>query len=93
MRQLNKKWGFICERRAAISTSASLLLNSAFIRSSFRICQVRKQVSNNTLGLALSLRNALDADVREPSPGPAAFIPHDFPMAGRSLYAEMNYRF
>ena len=54
---------------------------------------VRKQVSNNTLGLALSLRNALDADVREPSPGPAAFIPHDFPMAGRSLYAEMNYRF
>lgn len=50
------------------------------------------------LDVALSLRNLLDADIREPSPGPVAplpvpAIPSDFPMAGRSLYAGLNYRF
>ncbi len=38
--------------------------------------------------LAASLRNLLDADAREPSSGA---IPNDFPLEGRSLYAEVRY--
>lgn len=50
------------------------------------------------LELALSVRNLFDADVREPSPGPTPVIPvpaipNDFPMAGRSVYAELQYQF
>jgi iron complex outermembrane receptor protein len=50
------------------------------------------------LDLAASVRNLLDEDVREPSPGPGpAFpftaMPGDFPMAGRSVYGEVTYRF
>jgi len=44
-----------------------------------------------------SIRNLLDADVREPSRGPgatatAAAIPNDLPQAPRSMYVELAYR-
>ena len=42
--------------------------------------------------LTLALLNLLDADVREPSL-PAAGIPRDLPMAGRSVSAQAAYRF
>jgi outer membrane cobalamin receptor len=42
--------------------------------------------------LSLTLLNALDADVREPSL-PSAGIANDLPMAGRSLSAQASYRF
>ena len=50
------------------------------------------------LDLAASVHNLLDENVREPSPGPGpAFpftaVPGDFPMAGRSVYGEVTYRF
>jgi iron complex outermembrane receptor protein len=50
------------------------------------------------LDLAAAVRNLLDEDVREPSPGPGpafpfAAIPGDLPMPGRSLYGEVTYRF
>lgn len=50
------------------------------------------------LDLAALVHNLLDEDVREPSPGPGpAFpftaLPGDFPMAGRSVYGEVTYRF
>lgn len=50
------------------------------------------------LDLAASVRNLLDEDVREPSPGPGpAFpftaMPGDFPMPGRSVYGEVTYRY
>ncbi len=54
---------------------------------------IRKQDVWSGVDLALSARNLLDADVTEPSPGPAVFIPKDFPMAGRSVYVELNYDF
>lgn len=38
--------------------------------------------------LAASLRNLLDEDAREPSSGT---IPNDYPLEGRSLYAELRY--
>ncbi len=47
------------------------------------------------LDAALSIRNLFDADAREPSPSgdPVAAIPNDLPLAGRSAYAELRYRF
>ena len=46
---------------------------------------------------ALSLRNLFDEDAREPSTGPesAGFvsIPADLPLAGRSAYLELRYRY
>jgi len=55
---------------------------------------LRKQEVINGLELALSVRNLFDADVREPSTGGAVVnIPNDYPMAGRSVYAEVQYQF
>lgn len=39
---------------------------------------------------AFSVRNLLNADAREPSPGPAAALPNDLPLAGRSIYGEIR---
>jgi outer membrane receptor for ferrienterochelin and colicins len=41
---------------------------------------------------SLSVRNALDKEVREPSLAPG-LIPNDFPLARRSLYAQASYTF
>lgn len=47
------------------------------------------------LDIAVSVRNAFNADVRDPSPfaDPTPAIPADFPMAGRSAYVEAQYQF
>ncbi|WP_282104168.1 TonB-dependent receptor plug domain-containing protein [Marinobacter alexandrii] len=47
------------------------------------------------LDIAVSVRNAFNADVRDPSPysDPRPAIPGDFPMAGRSAYVEAQYQF
>lgn len=47
------------------------------------------------LDIAVSVRNAFNADVRDPSPfsDPRPAIPGDFPMAGRYAYAEVQYQF
>lgn len=58
-------------------------------------------VTARTVGLwrgfdiALSVRNAFNADVRSPSPysDPRPEIPGDFPMPGRSAYLEAQYQF
>ncbi|MDO9178111.1 MAG: TonB-dependent receptor [Agitococcus sp.] len=54
---------------------------------------LRKQNAWRGLDVALSVRNLLDADVTEPSPGPVVYLPKDFPMAGRSVYGELTYTF
>ena len=54
---------------------------------------LRKQNVWRKLDFAVSIQNLFDANVTEPSPGPAVYIPNDFPMAGRSLYAEVQYPF
>ena len=41
--------------------------------------------------LAASARNLVGADVREPSPAPGLPLPHDLPMAGRSLSLQATY--
>lgn len=45
--------------------------------------------------IAVSVRNAFNADVRDPSPyaDPRPAIPGDFPMPGRSAYVEAQYQF
>lgn len=47
---------------------------------------------------AVSVRNLFDKDVREPSPYEAlgngqVYLPYDFPMPGRSIYAQASYKF
>lgn len=44
---------------------------------------------------AVAVRNLLNADAFEPSPGgqQGALIPGDLPLAGRSFFAELRYRF
>ncbi|GAB2837423.1 hypothetical protein GCM10027277_00250 [Pseudoduganella ginsengisoli] len=42
--------------------------------------------------ISLQLRNAFDADAREPSPAPG-LIPLDLPLAGRAVFAQAAYRF
>ncbi|MFD2229201.1 TonB-dependent receptor plug domain-containing protein [Alkalimarinus sediminis] len=54
---------------------------------------LRKKEVWNSLELAISVRNAFDENVYEASPGPIASIPGDFPMAGRSIYGEVQYTF
>lgn len=51
---------------------------------------LRRQDILEGLDAALVMRNVADADVREASP---VQIPQDFPMAGRSVLAELAYRF
>jgi outer membrane receptor for ferrienterochelin and colicins len=41
----------------------------------------------------VSVHNLFDADAREPSPGPVAQLPNDFPLAGRSLSVQATYQF
>jgi iron complex outermembrane receptor protein len=48
--------------------------------------------------LAVAVRNVFDEDAREPSSGPEAAglpisIPDDYPLEGRSVWAEVRYRF
>lgn len=50
------------------------------------------------MNVMMTMKNVMDEDVREPSPGatypfPAPYVPNDFPLAGRSLYGEVSYAF
>lgn len=57
----------------------------------------RKNIADHIDG-ALSVRNLFDTDAREPSPyasaSPAgAYIPNDYPMEGRAIWAEVRFHF
>jgi len=52
-----------------------------------------QEAKERGLGFAVSVRNALDADAREPSQGPNASIPYDLPLAGRNYFIELRYQF
>lgn len=56
---------------------------------------LRKHWRSPDMDAAVTLSNAFDADVREPSPYgvPTTSIPGDFPMPGRAVRAEASYRF
>ncbi|HEX5802521.1 MAG TPA: TonB-dependent receptor [Azospira sp.] len=56
---------------------------------------VRTQRGRNKWDLAFSVRNLFDADAREPSPWGTPFVavPYDFPLPGRSFFAQAGYRF
>lgn len=57
----------------------------------------RKEIKKGHWNLATSVRNLLDADVRDPSLGPDSSgvinIPNDLPQAGRNYWLELRYRF
>ncbi|WP_229213252.1 MULTISPECIES: TonB-dependent siderophore receptor [unclassified Duganella] len=46
----------------------------------------------NQWNFALALRNAFNADVREPSPAPGLTLPHDLPMAPRTISLQASYK-
>ena len=80
------------QKRAANDTRAALAANTTIDLT------LRKRDALKDLNLTLAVRNLLDTDVREPSPGPGPTlpvpaIPDDFPMAGRSLWLEGQYQF
>ncbi len=56
-----------------------------------------KDIHDGRMNFALSIRNLLNADAREPSLGPDAkgmiSIPNDLPLAGRSFFVEFRYQF
>ncbi|MDY6993225.1 MAG: TonB-dependent receptor, partial [Pseudomonadota bacterium] len=58
---------------------------------------LRRQDIKQHWDLAVSVRNVLDNEVREPSPGPDVEgiigIPHDIPSAGRHYFIELRYHF
>lgn len=56
------------------------------------ILTLRRENIAKQLEIALSVRNLLDEDARESSDSPAS-IPFDIPLAGRSFYGELRYRF
>jgi len=56
-----------------------------------------KDIKQGNWNFAVGVRNLVDADVREPSPGPGlsdiVTIPNDLPLAGRNYFLELRYRF
>jgi iron complex outermembrane receptor protein len=56
---------------------------------------VRKQLFAGQLELSLLAKNLFDEDAREPSPlaVPVPFIPNDLPLAGRTVFGEIRYKF
>lgn len=56
---------------------------------------LRRKKIKKSWEVAFTVRNLFDVDVREPSlsGNPAAAIPNDLPMAGRSIAAEVRFQF
>lgn len=58
---------------------------------------LRTERSGNTWNFTVSVRNLFDKNVREPTPyeafGTQVYLPDDFPMPGRSVYAQATYKF
>ena len=52
---------------------------------------IRHKAPQSSWEVAVAVRNLFDTDAREPSP--TAFIPHDLPLPGRSVFGEIRYRF
>jgi outer membrane receptor protein involved in Fe transport len=57
----------------------------------------RKNIGKGHWNFAVSVRNLFDEDAREPSPGPDSKgvinMPNDLPLAGRSFFGELRYKF
>ncbi len=89
---LGTQWKWIGERKRAFGDTRSQIGSYSLLDLTLR----RRQLLPN-MELVLSVRNALNDDAFEPSPYNAdlgvTFIPGDYPLAGRSYYGELNFRF
>lgn len=58
---------------------------------------LKTDMGTRAWSFTMSVRNLFDKDVREPSPfdsvGGRVLLPNDFPMPGRSVYAQASYKF
>ena len=92
---LDARWGFlpdwsfdaqlinVSDRKRAADDTRSNIDDYTLINMTLR----RKRIAKHWQ-LAASVRNLFDKDAREPSTGA---IPDDYPLAGRSVYAELRY--
>lgn len=53
---------------------------------------IRRKNIKDHWEIAFAVRNLFDSDAREPSPNPL-LIPNDLPLAGRSFFGEIRFRF
>jgi outer membrane receptor protein involved in Fe transport len=54
---------------------------------------VRRKNIKDHWEIAFAVRNLFDSDAREPSPAMPVLIPDDLPLAGRSFFGEIRFRF
>jgi outer membrane receptor protein involved in Fe transport len=54
---------------------------------------VRRKNIKDHWEIAFAVRNLFDSDAREPSPANPVLIPNDLPLAGRSFFGEIRFRF
>ena len=58
---------------------------------------LKTDLGTRAWSFTMSVRNLFDKDVREPTPfesvGGRVLLPNDFPMPGRSVYAQASYKF
>ena len=87
--QINSKLSWVMDRHRQPGDARSDLSDYSLVDLSLRRLNLAEHWS-----LALTARNIFDNDAREPSPLgiPAASIPDDLPLAGRSLLMELTYQ-
>jgi len=82
---LNPQLTWVANRKRAPGDNRSPIDNYTLVDLTIH----RKEVFRN-VDLALSVRNLFDENAKEPSNG---IIPDDYPLEGRSIWAEISYRF
>jgi outer membrane receptor protein involved in Fe transport len=86
--QLNPQLNVVMDRKRPPGDPRADLADYAIVDLT-----LRRRAIKDHLEIALSARNLFDADAREPSPAPGAFIPGDLPLAGRSFFGEVRLQF
>lgn len=88
--KLNIKNNFVSGRKRSVNDERKAI-------DDYILSDLTLRWKNNELPVefALQARNIFDVDAREPSlnDGGVANIPHDLPLAGRTLYGELRYTF
>ena len=88
--QLNPQFNWVIDRDRVSGDNRPGIDDYAIVDLTLR----RKDFKNHW-EFALAVKNLFDINAREPSPAgvPTASIPDDLPLAGRSFFGEVRYRF
>jgi iron complex outermembrane receptor protein len=89
---LDARFNWVAERKRAFGDPRSQIDDYATLDLTLRHKNVKSKWN-----IAVGVRNLFDADVREPAPGPDTSgifnLPYDLPLAGRSYFTELRYKF